>query len=122
MTTRDFTIPAEIADWAQAIGCAVTICDLEGTILYMNERSRQTFSKDGSLIGTNLMPCHSEASQAKIRHMLATGDTNAYTIEKNGLRKLIFQTPWRKDGAIAGMAELSIPLPSDLPHYSRDKK
>lgn len=120
---NEFKTPAEIADWAQAIGCAVTICDREGVILYMNERARETYKKRGNLIGYNLMDCHNERSRSIINHLLATGETNTYTVQKNGIRKLIFQTPWRDDdGNIAGLAELSIPLPEGMPHYNRDQK
>lgn len=117
----NFEIPAEIADWTQAIGCAVTICNREGEILYMNERARETYKKRGNLIGYNLMNCHNERSREIINRLLSTGQTNTYTVLKNGIRKLIFQTPWRDhEGNIAGLAELSIPLPADMPHYDRD--
>lgn len=119
----EYEVPAEVAGWMNAIGCAVTICDRDGVVLYMNDRSRETFAKHGEMVGRNLFGCHSERSQAMIRHMLATGDTNAYTIEKDTpegkVRKLIYQTPWRKEGEIAGMAEISIVLPADMPHYIR---
>lgn len=105
--------------WADQIGCALTICDAEGKIIYMNERSRQTFASHGDIIGNNLMECHPEHAREKIRHMLASGETNAYTIEKNGLKKLIFQTPWRENGMIAGLCEFSIVLPPDMPHFVR---
>lgn len=114
------SVPDEVKGWMNMIGCAVTICDKEGVVLYMNERSRLTFAKHGDMVGRNLFGCHSERSQQMIRHMLASGDTNAYTIEKEGVRKLIYQTPWRdSQGRIAGMAEISIPLPPDMPHYIR---
>lgn len=106
-------------DWAEAMNCAVTVCDAEGIILYMNSKSRETFASHGDLTGKNLFECHSEPSQAKIRHMLATGESNAYTIEKNGLHKVIYQTPWRKDGKIAGMVEISMIVPPEMPHYIR---
>ena len=51
--------------------------------------------------------------------MPATGDTNTYSISKNGLKKIIHQTPWRRDGKIAGLVEFSIVLPADMPHYDR---
>lgn len=110
----------EIAGWMNEIGCAVTICDTEGVVLYMNERSRATFAGHGELVGTNLMGCHSERSRQLIRHMLATGETNTYTVKKRGMTKLIFQTPWRRNGQIAGMVEISIPLPATMHHYDRD--
>lgn len=106
-------------EWAEQMNCAVTVCDAEGVILYMNERARATFAKHGDLIGKNLFPCHNEASQQKIRHMLATGESNAYTISKAGQRKMIYQTPWRKNGEIAGMVEISMVIPEDMPHYIR---
>lgn len=103
--------------WAEQMNCAVTVCDAEGVILYMNERSRATFGPD--LVGTNLFGCHSAASQAKIRHMLATGESNAYTIEKNGVRKMIYQTPWRRHDKVAGMVEISMVIPAEMPHFVR---
>lgn len=107
--------------WADRIGCALTICDADCRIIYMNERSRQTFASHGDIIGANLMDCHPEHAREKIRHLLATGETNEYTIEKNGLRKLIFQTPWRDDdGNVAGLCEFSIVLPEGMPHFVRN--
>lgn len=108
-----------IPGWADDLNCAVTVCDSEGVILYMNDRSREVFASHGDLIGQNLFNCHSAESQAKIRHMLATGESNAYTISKNGLRKMIYQTPWRRDGRVAGMVEISMVIPEELPHYIR---
>ncbi len=78
--------------WPDDINCAVTVCDINGVIKYMNRRAKDTFAAHGDLIGKNLFECHSEESRAKIRHMLATGDSNAYTISKNGQRKVIYQT------------------------------
>lgn len=109
-------------DWAEKICCALTICDKECKILYMNERSRATFARHGDIIGHDLMQYHPPHAQAKIREMLTEGTTNAYTISKGGIKKLVFQTPWWKDGEVGGLAEFSIPLPSDMPHYDRDKK
>ena len=71
------------------------------------------------MIGKNLFECHSEGARAKIRHMLATGESNAYTITKNGQRKVIYQTPWRRDGRVAGMVEISMVVPGEMPHYER---
>lgn len=105
--------------WAEGMNCAVTVCDAEGVILYMNEKARATFAKHGDLIGKNLFGCHSESSKAKIRHMLATGESNAYTISKLGQKKMIYQTPWRRDGRIAGMVEISMVIPEEMPHYVR---
>ena len=110
-----------MGDWSKDIDCAITVCDNEGTVLYMNERSSATFNKDGeTMIGKSMIPCHSEKSQEKIREMLANNTNNCYTIEKNGKKKLIFQTPWRENNKVKGLVEISIVLPNDMPHYKRD--
>ena len=71
-------------DWAEGLHCAVTVCDTEGKVIYMNEKSRETFNKNGkSMVGQNLFPCHNERSQAMIRHMMESDTINAYTITKN---------------------------------------
>ncbi len=106
-------------EWAKEMNCAVTVCDTEGVILFMNEKACQTFAKHGDLIGKNLLNCHSEASIAKIKEMLATGGKNVYTIEKNGVKKMIYQTAWKKDGIVGGLVEISMEIPETMPHYIR---
>jgi hypothetical protein len=32
---------------------------------------------------------------------------------------LIYQTPWYQDGTYAGLVELELPLPPDMPHFVR---
>lgn len=106
-------------EWAEQMNCAVTVCDAECRIIYMNAKSRATFAKHGDLIGKSLIDCHSPRSQAIIRDLLATGGSNSYTIEKHGIRKMIYQTAWRRDGKVAGLVELSMEIPQDMPHYVR---
>lgn len=107
-------------DWAEEMNCAVTVCDTEGVVIYMNRRSRETFSKNGeSMVGKSMIPCHNERSQAIIHDMLDNDKTNCYTIDKNGVKKLIYQTPWKQDGRVAGLVEISIVLPDEMPHYIR---
>lgn len=105
--------------WAEEADCAVTVCDTEGVILYMNEKARATFAQHGDLIGRNLFDCYNERSRETIRRMLASGGTNAYTIEKQGVRKMIYQTAWRERGEIRGLVEISMELPDEMPHYIR---
>lgn len=116
MSDTQFT---ENIPWADTTLCAITVCDADGIILYMNERARETFARHGDLIGKNLFECHSPSSREKIRHMLATGESNAYTISKQGQRKMIYQTPWRSNGRVAGMVEISMVIPETMPHYIR---
>ena len=106
-------------EWAKEMNCAVTVCDAEGIIIYMNDKSRETYKKEGDLIGKNLYECHSERSKEIIRRLLATGGSNAYTIEKQGVHKVIYQTAWKKDGKVAGIVEISMVTPADMPHYVR---
>lgn len=112
-------LPTE-ARWANEINCAITVCDTECKILYMNEMARQTFASHGEMVGRNMLPCHSERSRQIIDRMLSEGISNSYTITKGGKRKMIYQTPWRKDGIIAGLVEISMIIPDDMPHYNRD--
>ena len=113
----------ELMHWADEVGYAVTIADKDCRIIYMNKRSRETFCKNGEdLIGKNLMDCHPEHAKTIIRRLLSEGGTNAYTITKNGVNKLIFQSAWRLDGEIAGLVETSMVLPADMKHFDRDAK
>lgn len=108
--------------WVKEFSVPITVCDREGVIIEMNNRSIETFKKDGgsALIGTNLLDCHPEPSRSKVEDQLRTPQTNIYTIEKEGKKKLIYQSPWYKDGIFAGLVELSIELPENIPHFKRD--
>lgn len=108
-----------ISDWAKEMNCAVTVCDNDGIILYMNDKAKETFARHGDLIGKSLIPCHNERSRAIIADLLASGGSNSYTIEKNGVRKMIYQTAWRENGEVAGLVEISMVIPEDMPHYVR---
>ena len=99
---------------------AITVCDKAGIIIYMNEKSITTFQKgEESLIGKSLFDCHNPQSKEKIHELLLTGTPNSYTISKNGVRKLIYQSPWYKNSEIAGLIELSMVIPEQMPHYDR---
>jgi len=95
---------------------SITVCDKEGIILYMNQKAIHTF---GNKLGENLFFCHPPQAQEKIHSLLETGETNAYTIEKKGIKKIIYQTPWYRDDKIAGLIEYSFPIPFEMPHYIR---
>lgn len=108
-----------LPDWAKEMNCAITVCDADGVILYMNERATETYRSHGNLIGKNLMGCHNDRSREIIRRLLESGGQNVYTIEKNGLRKLIYQSAWKEEGNVKGLCEISIVLPDTIPHYIR---
>jgi transcriptional regulator with PAS, ATPase and Fis domain len=100
---------------------AVTICDNNGTVLYMNKKSIQTFSKDGgaTLIGKSLLECHPEPARIKLMELLEDQKSNTYTIEKNGIKKMIHQTPWFENGNCMGLIEFSFEIPEKFPHFIR---
>ena len=108
-------------DWLKEINAAVTICDNNGIIVYMNEKSEQVFENDGgkNLIGSNLFGCHPEPALTKLKEMLAEGSTNLYTIEKDGKKKIIYQTPWFKDATLGGLIEITFNIPDEMPHFIR---
>lgn len=109
------------AKWVEEFPAAVTVCDPAGIIVDMNARAAQVFEADGgrALIGTNVLDCHPQQARAQLEGMLATHAKNVYTIEKNGVKKLIFQSPWYDGGVYAGFVELSLEIPFELPHFVR---
>lgn len=108
-------------DWAEQFNAAITVCDETGIILSMNQRAAATFSKDGGLdlIGKNLLDCHPQPARAKLAELLKHPRVNVYTIEKNGQKKMIYQAPWFKSEKFAGLVEVSLPIPAEIPHFLR---
>jgi transcriptional regulator with PAS, ATPase and Fis domain len=109
-------------EWIQEFPAAITVCDAEGILLEMNDKAAKTFEADGGrkLIGSNMLDCHPEPSRTKTERLLAARDKNVYSIEKYGIKKLIYQSPWYKNGEFAGFVELSLEIPfGDLPHFVR---
>lgn len=110
--------------WILEFPAAITVCDATGVILSMNERSIATFAEDGGadLIGKNLLDCHQEPARSKVAALLDSKKPNVYTIEKAGIKKLIYQSPWYEQGKFSGFVEISLPIPANLPHFVRDAK
>ena len=112
-----------MVSWLDQDDAAITICDLNGVIVYMNDRSKRSFSKydePSVTIGSNLIECHPEPSRTKLLSMIKEPQTNVYTIEKRGIKKLIRQSPWYRDGVFSGVLEISFEIPFDLPHHLRE--
>lgn len=100
---------------------AITVCDKDGIILFMNEKSIKTFEKYGGkeLIGKNLYAYHNKQSCEIINRLLKEDKSNTYTITKGGMKKLIHQTTWHRDDKVMGLIEFSIELPADMPDHQR---
>ena len=107
--------------WVKEFPGSITVCDAEGIILDMNDKSIKTFESQGGaeLIGTQLLDCHPEPARTKLAELLAARRRNVYTIEKNGVRKLIYQSPWYENGEYRGLIELSLEIPVEMPHFVR---
>ena len=108
-------------EWLHSLDAAITICDKKGVIVYMNRKSVETFAREGGkkLIGTNLMDCHPGEAGKKLQELLNTEKENVYSIEKNGVKKLIIQKPVYEHGNFNGFMEMSIVLPGEMPHFQR---
>ena len=108
-------------NWVKEYPSAITVCNKEGEILYMNDKSCKTFEKHGgnTLMHNSLFDCHPEPANTKLKNMLLSEKSNSYTIEKNGIKKLIHQSPWYNNGEYAGFVEISIELPLEMPHFIR---
>jgi transcriptional regulator with PAS, ATPase and Fis domain len=108
-------------NWVKEFDAAITICDKDGIILEMNDKSAKNFANDGGydLIGKNLFGCHTERSRKILKELFDEQKSNVYTIEKNGAKKLVYQTPWYKNGEMMGFAELVIEIPFEMPHFIR---
>ncbi len=109
-------------EWVKEFPVAITVVNADGVILEMNDKSAESFKSDGglSLVGTDSLACHPEPSRTKLQQLLREPKANLYTIEKAGVKKLICQIPWQREGKSSGIVELSIVLPADLPHFVRD--
>jgi hypothetical protein len=108
--------------WIDEFPGSVTVSGKDGTILYMNDAAARSFEKSGgkALVGSDLAACHNARSNAKILEIMEARRPNVYTIEKGGVRKLIYQAPWYASGEVAGVVELSLAVPAELPHFKRD--
>lgn len=113
---EDFNLPLEI-NWAKELNCGITVCNNDGVIIYMNEKAIE--KKHGNLIGNNVFDCHNPNSRRIIRELIASGGQHLYTIKKNGVKKLIYQSAWKINGSVAGLIEIMAEYSGDIPHFVR---
>jgi hypothetical protein len=107
--------------WIKEFPAAATVCDTEGILLEMNDKAAKSMEKDGGndLIGKNMLDCHPDPARGKLERLMDNRQVNVYTIEKNGVKKLIYQSPWYHNGEYAGFVELSMEIPFEMPHFIR---
>jgi len=112
----------ECTAWIEEFPAAITVTDALGTILAMNGRARETFAKEGggALIGHSVFDCHPEPALSRTRELYERQRANHYTIDKQGVRKMIHQIPWYREGIFAGFIEIALPVPDSMPHFHRE--
>ena len=114
---------SRMPDWVTGFPGAVTVSDADHRVVFMNHAAADTWKSKGgmALVGEDLLDCHNDRSRAIIEELLSSGGTNVYTVEKNGVRKLIYQSAWKDpSGAVAGLVEISLVLPDEMPHFVRE--
>jgi len=107
-------------NWACEMDVRVTVCDLQGVIVYMNEAAVSSFQKYGeSLIGKSIYDCHNPVSCEKIREMNQHPLVSVYTIEKVGEKRMIRQFPWIENGEHKGIIEFNFQIPVEILNKKR---
>lgn len=103
--------PLEI--WSFEVDFPVTLCDKEGKIVGLNQKSIDFFTEDGGadLIGRSLLDCHPEPSRSKLIELLANPRPNTYYSDSSMGKLLVHETPWFVDGTYMGLVEILITLP-----------
>jgi transcriptional regulator with PAS, ATPase and Fis domain len=106
--------------WTEEVPVGITVCDAEGIILSMNDRAAKIFKKSSGreLIGKNLLECHPEEAKKKVLDLFDKKQINAYTVEANGIKSLLYQAPWYEEGKYKGFVEFIFTLPEEMAHHS----
>lgn len=109
-------------NWKNYFSGSVIVCDKELNIVFLNEKAKLLFNENerDSAVGRNLLDCHNEESNKKIREIKENLIPNIYTIEKAGIKKLIYQSPLINNNKFDGIVELSLEIPDAIPHFKRD--
>lgn len=93
--------------------CAVVICDLNHTIIYMNPSAVARYAKRGGekLLGKSLMDCHNAKSQEMIQKVTdwfarSSGHNILYTSHNEKENKDVYMAALRgEDGTLIGYYE-----------------
>jgi hypothetical protein len=108
-------------DWTEEFPGNIAVCDTRGSLLAINQKEASFFQEQGgkALVGTSISACHNPHSNRIIARMMETRQTSIYTVEENGRHELIIQAPWYQDGEFAGLVEIAIEAPENIPHIIR---
>ena len=93
--------------------CAVVLCDLEHTIIYMNPAAGERYAKNGgmALVGKSLLDCHSPKANEMIKKVAAWfGESREhnliYTFRNEKENKDVYMVALRdEDGKLIGYYE-----------------
>lgn len=110
-------------DWIKDLPVAVVICDRKGVLTYLNDAAAAMYAPFGgyALLGKSVMDgCHKQqASNDKMNEIMETRKPHTYSIERNGVKRLIHQMPHIINGEVIGIVELAIIVPFEIPHFVR---
>ena len=100
----------------------IIVCDTEGIILEMNDQAVRRFQDQGGkkLLGSDLLDCHPEPYRTKVKQLMEKQEVNVLSIEKDGIGKLVYQTPWYVDGKYSGFVAIEVVLPSSMKQFISD--
>ncbi len=99
--------------WSDDVDFPVTICDKNGIIVGMNNKSIEFFVDDGgaNLMGKSLVDCHPEPSRTKLLDLLANPRANTYISQSSMGKLFVHETPWYENGIYMGLVEILVSLP-----------
>jgi len=99
--------------WSKEVDFPVTVCDKDGIIIAMNDKSIELFGEDGgaALLGKSLLDCHPEPSKSKLIHMLKNQLSNTYIETHSDHKRFVHEAPWYSNGEYCGLVEILIDIP-----------
>jgi transcriptional regulator with PAS, ATPase and Fis domain len=110
-------------DWIRGFPVALVICDRKGMLTYLNDAAAAMYAPFGgyALLGKSVFDgCHKQqASNDKMIEIMETRKPHTYSIERDGVKRLIHQMPHIIDDEVIGIVELAIVIPFEMPHFVR---
>lgn len=86
--------------------CAVVVCSIDHTIIYMNPAAKKIHEKHGDLIGKSILDCHNEDSKEKIIKTVLWFSKS----EKNNIIHTFFNEKQNKDGYMIALRDDDLQL------------